>query len=472
MEPHSSNENRHTYNMEGRLRILMVSDFFYPNTGGVESHIYQLAQCMIARGHCVCVFTHAYGNVYGVKHLTNGLRVYYVPRLAIYEEATLPTIFGSFNTLREIVVMERIELVHCHQAFSPLANEAALHARTMGMPVVFTDHSLFGFADTSSILLNKALKFSMADVHAVICVSHVSRANTILRACVPPQRVCVVPNAVDASRFPPRLLACTTTNGNRYSRTLFNEGNNVVVVVMSRLVYRKGIDLLAAVIPELCNRHPCLKFIIGGDGPKRQLLSQTVCSHGLDDKVKLIGAVPPDEVRDILIQGDIFLNCSLTEAFCIALVEAASAGLLAVSTRVGGVPEVLPPDMLLLADPSPEGILRAMDEAIVRVKGRSIRDENELCIQHSKVKNMYSWHIVAKRTEQIYLDAIGTTRDDSMTARLRRYSRCGKWFGKICCCLAVVDWMYLKWLQWRWPDNAIEKAIDFPKIHQNCNAAQ
>lgn len=33
------------------LNVLMVSDFFYPNTGGVELHIYQLSQCLIARGH-------------------------------------------------------------------------------------------------------------------------------------------------------------------------------------------------------------------------------------------------------------------------------------------------------------------------------------------------------------------------------------------------------------------------------------
>lgn len=40
------------------------------------------------------------------------------------------------------------------------------------------------------------------------------------------------------------------------------------------------------------------------------------------------------------LQGHIFVNASLTEAFCIAIVEAAAAGLLVVSTRVGGVPEV------------------------------------------------------------------------------------------------------------------------------------
>lgn len=40
------------------------------------------------------------------------------------------------------------------------------------------------------------------------------------------------------------------------------------------------------------------------------------------------------------VRGQVFLNASLTEAFCMALVEAAAAGLLCVSTAVGGVPEV------------------------------------------------------------------------------------------------------------------------------------
>lgn len=47
------------------------------------------------------------------------------------------------------------------------AHEALLHARTMGLRTVFTDHSLLGFADMASILVNKALKFTLADVHQV-----------------------------------------------------------------------------------------------------------------------------------------------------------------------------------------------------------------------------------------------------------------------------------------------------------------
>lgn len=66
--------------------------------------------------------------------------------------------------------------------------------------VVFTDHSLVGFADPASIALNKMLKFTLADAHAVICVSHTSRENTVLRACLPPRRVYVIPNGKLLSR--------------------------------------------------------------------------------------------------------------------------------------------------------------------------------------------------------------------------------------------------------------------------------
>ena len=41
-------------------RICMLSDFFYPNMGGVETHIWCLAQCLMHRGHKVIIVTHAY----------------------------------------------------------------------------------------------------------------------------------------------------------------------------------------------------------------------------------------------------------------------------------------------------------------------------------------------------------------------------------------------------------------------------
>ena len=49
----------------------------------------------------------------------------------------------------------------------------------------------------------------------------------------------------------------------------------------------------------------------------------------------MLGELKQSEMRDsLLVKGDIFLNTSLTEAFCMAIVEAASCGLLVVSTKV------------------------------------------------------------------------------------------------------------------------------------------
>ena len=134
----------------------------------------------------------------------------------------------------------------------------------------------------------------------------------------------------------------------------------VTIVVVSRLVYRKGMDLLIDLIPPICEAYPKVDFLIGGGGPYTIGLEEMREKHQLHDRVQLLGSIPHSEVRNVLVRGQIFLNCSLTEAFCIAIVEAASCGLLVVSTRVGGVPEVLPESMIRLAEPNSEGREQAL----------------------------------------------------------------------------------------------------------------
>lgn len=137
------------------LNICLVSDFFYPNFGGVEGHIYNLSQRLVQRGHKVIILTHAYGNRNGIRFLSSGVKVYYVPSWLVTDQVSLPTVFTTLPLFRSIWIRERIDLVHGHQAFSSMCHEAVIHARTLGLKTVFTDHSLFGFNDTASILTNK-----------------------------------------------------------------------------------------------------------------------------------------------------------------------------------------------------------------------------------------------------------------------------------------------------------------------------
>lgn len=98
----------------------------------------------------------------------------------------------------------------------------------------------------------------------------------MLRAKIEPSTVSVIPNAVDASRFEPRAR-----NGHGVRRpgahspaAASASPERVNVVIVSRLVYRKGMDLVARVVPLVCARHPNVHFIIGGDGPKRLLIDE------------------------------------------------------------------------------------------------------------------------------------------------------------------------------------------------------
>lgn len=50
----------------------MVSDFFFPNVGGVEEHIYNLSQCLLKKGHKVVVVTHSYEDRVGnINYVTS-----------------------------------------------------------------------------------------------------------------------------------------------------------------------------------------------------------------------------------------------------------------------------------------------------------------------------------------------------------------------------------------------------------------
>lgn len=135
--PSSQSESADASKVHSRKHnICMVSDFFYPNMGGVESHIYQLSQCLIEKGHKVVIATHAYGSRKGVRYLTNGLKVYYLPLQVMYNQSTATTCFHSLPLLRCVFVRERITVVHAHSSFSAMAHDALFHAKTLGLNTV------------------------------------------------------------------------------------------------------------------------------------------------------------------------------------------------------------------------------------------------------------------------------------------------------------------------------------------------
>ncbi|CAL1137393.1 unnamed protein product, partial [Cladocopium goreaui] len=427
-----------------RLKICMVSDFFHPGLGGVEMHIYQLSECLIQRGHKVIVLTHMRGNRQGVRYMRNGLKVYYLPFLPFHDNCTFPTFLSFFPLIRKVLIREDVDIVHGHQATSNLAHECILHARTMGYHTVYTDHSLFGFADAACIHVNKLLKFFLTNVEHCICVSHTNRENLVLRAALNPSDVSVIPNAVDTRRFQP--------DASQRSAEPW-----ITVVVVSRLTYRKGVDLLVGAVPVICRRHPHVRWLIGGSGPKQLLLDEMIERENLHDRVELLGAVPHEDVRKVLVRGHIFLNTSLTEAFCIAIVEAAACGLMVVSTNVGGVPEVLPPHMTRLAAPRVDAVVEALEDALLCLPPAEAAERF-----HAEVKEMYSWQDVAHRTEAVYREEVLRQPRLSLRQRLLGFLHVGPVSGKLFMLLVALDTLLYWLLEWLQPASEVQMAWDAP----------
>jgi phosphatidylinositol glycan class A protein len=453
-----------------RYRVAMVSDFFYPRLGGVENHISSLAHALLRLGHHVVVITHAYRKegMHGVHYLhkeeeqndDNGsnssssnkrgttLKVYYCPIVPMVDEDALPTFTATLPLLRWILHRERIDLVHAHQATSTLANESVVYAGVLGWPSVYTDHSLFAHNDLAGIILGRVQTTTLATVDAAIGVSRACRDNLQQRTRLPDAALFVVPNGVAAGQFTPAPSRRRTGAA----------GDRITVVVVSRLAFRKGVDLLMGILPQICHAMEHVDFFIAGDGNKRGALEGVVASHGLEGRVTLLGALPHAQVRDVLVQGHIFLNCSLTESFCIAILEAACAGLAVVTTNVGGIPEVLPDDLVVLADPTIPAMVQALQGAIRRQV--QLRTQEDLAsvterawANHARLASMYSWKRVAVETLQVYDTAVRKPRK-SLVERLECYAAVG--LGGIGLTALVVAWLavtlelwasLVRWLQ-------------------------
>jgi phosphatidylinositol N-acetylglucosaminyltransferase subunit A len=253
----------------------------------------------------------------------------------------------------------------------------------------------------------------------------------------------VIPNAVDPAKFTP----------DPSQRSV----DRIKIVVVSRLVFRKGIDLLVGIIPGVCKDLSQVDFIIAGDGNKLLDLKEMVEREHLQDRVEFLGSVPHVLVRSVLVRGHIFLNCSLTESFCIAILEAACCGLLVVSTRVGGVPEVLPHDMVLLPEPNVPAIVENVKQAVARqIDPKRAVDPWE---NHKRLKEMYSWHWVAEQTTAVY-DQIMQLERRSLLDRLACYGSLGGFAGLVAYILGLTVHLWLCFVSWWQPSELIDIVPD------------
>ncbi|KAM0687198.1 hypothetical protein COBT_001563 [Conglomerata obtusa] len=197
----------------GKLSIAMVSDYFYPNLGGIETHIELLAKHLQKLNCHIIIITHKYTKP-GIKNL-NGILIYYLNIPTIAMNTTFPNLLSNCNTLKKIFEDEQIDVVHGHQSMSNLALEAVFHAQTMGLKTVFTEHSVFEKGGFENIIVNKLCELILRGTDRFICVSYTSKENLMDRINVGNEEVYVIPNAVVSNIFYPKSKDNTRISSNK-----------------------------------------------------------------------------------------------------------------------------------------------------------------------------------------------------------------------------------------------------------------
>jgi phosphatidylinositol alpha-1,6-mannosyltransferase len=146
---------------------------------------------------------------------------------------------------------------------------------------------------------------------------------------------------VDVDRFSPDTKGADV-------RQRYGLGEAPVVVCISRLVHRKGQDVLVAGWPQVLARHPAARLLLVGGGPAEASLRRAVTERGLEGSVVFTGPVAGADLPAHYAAGDVFAMPCRTrragldvEGLGMVFLEAAACGRPVVAGTSGGAPEAV-----------------------------------------------------------------------------------------------------------------------------------
>ena len=187
------------------------------------------------------------------------------------------------------------------------------------------------------------------------------------------------------------------TSARNYFNTIITDQDKVVGTI-SELHKNKGLKYAIKAFAEISKKIKDIKFIIIGEGEERPTLEKYIKQQGLENKIFLVGQV--SEASRYLKAFDIFLLSSVKEGFPFVLLEAGLAELPVISTKVGGIPEII--------ENNKTGILIESKDSKKIAKGLETLIENEKLQKtygqalNNKIIKDFSFGEILKKTRELY----------------------------------------------------------------------
>ncbi len=314
-------------------RILLVTNDFPPRRGGIQSYLEQFVNRLTATGeHHITVYAPRWKGSDGYDHDASFRVVRHSGTLMLPEP-------GVDRGMRRLIHEHGIETVWFGAA-APLALLAP-RARSAGAQRVLA--STHGHEVGWSMLpgARSALRRIGEDADVITYVSRYTRGR-FASAFGPTARLEHLPPGVDTDRFEPDLVARAQL------RARYQLGQRPVVVCISRLVPRKGQDMLIQALPDIRARVADAALVIVGGGPHAETLHRLARDRGVGPHVVFTGGVPNAELPGHYAMADVFAMPCRTrgagldvEGLGIVFLEASATAVPVVAGDSGGAPEAV-----------------------------------------------------------------------------------------------------------------------------------
>ncbi len=362
--------------------------------GGTEIAAYNLAINMVNRGHEVDVFTASINSKDSMEN-SEGMKIHrYATNLKIASaNLSLKLMYKPINN--------NVEIVHAHYNIPLPDLSASRYAKKKDLPFIITYHA-DAQESGGSFIRNTATAFynryilgkvlSNADVIITTSNAYIGESKYLSKYR---DKIKVVPNGINLKDFEIEL----SKEECRFKLALPQDKR--IILFFGNIVAYKGPDILLKAFARVKKLYPNIMLLYVGRGEMQAELKELSVKMGLKDSVKFAGFVEEDLKPFYYHSADIFCLPSVTmaEAFGIVNLEAMACGLPVISSKLGGIPDIIQNGRNgFIVEP---GDVKALADALIK-----LLEDDELQIKMSiEGKNMskcYSWAKIAEETEKIY----------------------------------------------------------------------
>lgn len=316
------------------MKILMASERFLPDLGGVEVFTARLAAALLERGHEVVLITSRADLTACEEDRWGTIPVHRLPFEAALHGGDHQQVVALRRRLAELKRALHPDVVHLNTSGASLLFHL-LTNRAAGAPSVLTVHWLPNRDGVDLRLCERAL----ATADRIVAITEGCLREALQRSPGIAGRTSMIYNSLPPAAVAPAPLASDIPR----------------LLCLGRVETQKGFDVAIRALAMARAAVPAAQMTIAGDGTQRVGLERLAAALGLSDAVRFTGWIAPDDVPHLINAHSLVVMPSRYEPFGLVALQAGQMGRPLVASRIPGLSEVV--------RDGETGVLCAMDDA-------------------------------------------------------------------------------------------------------------